>query len=172
MLSGLPGTGKTTLARALVGALAEFKVRHVQSDYIRKQLYPNPAYSDAENVHVHATVRQAIAQALLANQVVIHDSTNLREEYRQWAFDITGSLGGQVLIVHLVAQEATIRARLEERAMHGDSLSDADWNVYKLLRSIEEPVAGDHFRFVTDGDWDSEFAQLSEQIVSLIEMKA
>jgi predicted kinase len=45
LLSGLPGAGKTTFAHRLA-ALAE--VHHIESDAVRREIFPRPAYTFAE----------------------------------------------------------------------------------------------------------------------------
>jgi adenylylsulfate kinase len=86
-ITGLPGSGKTALARAAAAALkAEGEpVRVLELDEIRETLTPRPVYSDAERDVVYRALAY-LAQLLTEQGVpVIIDATAHRREWRDMA---------------------------------------------------------------------------------------
>ncbi|MHA1608193.1 MAG: adenylyl-sulfate kinase [Candidatus Freyarchaeota archaeon] len=82
---GLPGSGKSTIARALQSMLRErgINVQVLSTDILRKVVTPNPTYSEEEREIVYG-VLVFIAKLLNDNGVnVIIDATANREAYRE-----------------------------------------------------------------------------------------
>jgi len=86
-ITGLPGSGKSTIARALLERLNSLGI-HVQilsSDELRKIMTPNPKYTEEERDIVYGTLVY-IAKLLTENGVnVIIDATGNRRKYRDQA---------------------------------------------------------------------------------------
>lgn len=83
-ITGLPGSGKSVVARALRKRLAERSVRSqiLSSDELRKIVTPHPTYSEAERDIVYATL-VFVARLLSQNDVnVIIDATGNLRKYR------------------------------------------------------------------------------------------
>jgi adenylylsulfate kinase len=76
-ITGLPGSGKTTIAEKVAGALG---AKHLQLDRVRKVVTPNPDYSDKERGIVYASL--AYMAYLLVDSI---DATANRREYRDLA---------------------------------------------------------------------------------------
>jgi adenylylsulfate kinase len=86
-LTGLPGSGKTTIARGLAAALDEVNgpVEVLDSDKLRRVLTPNPTYSEEERDWFYR-VLVYIARLLTQNGVgVIIAATAHRQAYRNAA---------------------------------------------------------------------------------------
>lgn len=86
-LTGLPSSGKSTLARALAGRLraAGVVVQVLDSDELRKVLTPEPTYTTEERDWFYATLL-FIAGLLVENGVnVILAATASRRRYRERA---------------------------------------------------------------------------------------
>jgi len=86
-ITGLPGSGKSVLARAAASALHadDVPVRVLELDEIRKTLTPNPTYTDAERDVVYRTLA---AMAVLLTEVgvpVIIDATAPQRRWRALA---------------------------------------------------------------------------------------
>jgi len=82
---GLPGSGKSTIARELQRLLAEngIKSQILSTDLLRKVVTPNPTYSEEEREIVYG-VLVFIARLLNDNEVnVIIDATANRRAYRE-----------------------------------------------------------------------------------------
>lgn len=145
LVGGLPGTGKSTLARAL-GESAGFEV--IRSDVVRKQLAgldPTDRAGASEDAGLYTadwndrTYAECLARAGRVVQEggrAIVDAT-FRERGRRRAFleaaRAWGVPGGCLICT---AAPETVRDRLERRS--GDA-SDADWGVYQRAASRWEP---------------------------------
>jgi aminoglycoside phosphotransferase family enzyme/predicted kinase len=149
LTGGLPGTGKSTLARAL----AE---RHgfelLRSDVVRKEL-AGIAQTQSANIGVgqgiyeaewnERTYRELLqrAERIVSNGGrVLIDANFRRDSQRAVFFDSARDLGVPCLFLCCEASTETVRQRLAAR--RGDA-SDADWAVYEAARaSWEQPRAG------------------------------
>ena len=120
--TGLPSSGKTTLAHALSGLLRErgLAVQVLDSDELRRRLTPNPVYSEDERDWFYDTV-VFLAELLTANGVnVVIAATASRRVYRQRARDRIACFAE----VYVVCSPEVCRARdpkgLWERADRGE----------------------------------------------------
>ena len=81
-ITGLPGSGKTTIAEKVAESLG---AKHLQLDRVRKVVTPNPDYSDKERGIVYASLAY-MAYLLVDSRVsVVIDATANRREYRDLA---------------------------------------------------------------------------------------
>ena len=129
ILSGLPGTGKTTFAVALA---ARAPVVHLESDAIRRELFSVPAYAPAEHARVFRTLEGRAARALAAGRGVIVDATNLVSNERRRFVRIAEAANATIVLVRFTAPEAVIRDRL---AVPRVGYSQADVHVYDMMRA-------------------------------------
>jgi predicted kinase len=139
IMVGAPGSGKSYLGRTLSDALG---AELIQTDAVRKELFPNPSYTPAEASLVYRSCHSRIAEALAAGRRVVFDGSNLREKRRRTLYQLAERARAPALIVVAYASEATIRARLQHRMAGGDpsDQSDADWTIYLRLRRDTEPI--------------------------------
>jgi predicted kinase len=97
---GLPGSGKSTWAQAVVRAGAGEFTR-VNRDDVRRDVFgaPGKAVFDRAGEQAVTAAQQAMARALLAaGRSVIVDDTNLRLRFaRQWA-DLAHGMGAQFVV--------------------------------------------------------------------------
>jgi predicted kinase len=150
VLCGLPGAGKSRLARELS---AQAPVTVISSDRVRRILVSQPAYSDQEHAFVHAVCHRLARRGLEEGRTVALDSTNLRQQHRQRFLDLADRHHVPCHVVLVACEEATIRSRLRRR-MRGEGTdgSTADERVYELLRETVEPVREPYVRVRGDGD--------------------
>ncbi len=85
-LTGLPASGKSTIAAALKPKLEEFGSAEVfESDAVRRILTPDPTYSDAERDLFYRSLALMGAKLVSHGVTVIFDATANRRAYRDFA---------------------------------------------------------------------------------------
>jgi predicted kinase len=141
LLTGLPGTGKSFLARRLAEALP-FVI--IESDTIRKILFPQPQYTAQESRWVHRTCHALLAKLLKRGVRVIYDATNLIEYHRELVYRIGEKAGARLVVVKTVASEEVVRERLKARQEADAEVSDADWRIYRRMATRQEPISHPH----------------------------
>lgn len=164
LVVGLPGSGKSTVARLLAeytGAIV------LNSDVLRRELFPDSrSYTSTETQAVIREMERRVRELLDQRRRVILDALFTKQRPRDSYRELAGSLGVPFCIVHVTAPEDTVRERLELRARVGD-VSEATF-VYYLDRKphFEEP-RGDHYTIENSGDTkqlESDVIQLAEQL--------
>jgi len=143
-IGGLPGTGKTSLARALAPGLgAAPGALHVRSDEIRKRLHgvapeqrlPEDAYSAAATARVDAALVETVRAAIAAGHTVVADATFLDPALRLAVAASSAPFLGVWL--HALLDELARRVA----ARTGDA-SDATVAVLRRLATHESGAGG------------------------------
>jgi aminoglycoside phosphotransferase family enzyme/predicted kinase len=145
LVGGLPGTGKSELARGLAGR-AGFHV--LRSDVVRKELaggdasgrLPESHYSAEWNERTYARCLRRAREYLFEGERVVVDATFREERYRQAFLRAAVRWGVPAALLLCKATPETVRKRLEAR--HGDA-SDADWAVYQRAAASWEEMTPD-----------------------------
>lgn len=164
VLSGLPGSGKSTVAQALRGRVDAVAV---QSDVVRKQLFPVPSYTSEESAWVFAVINRVIERLLCRGVPVVLDATNLLERHRRQVAGIAGRCHARRLMVWVEASEQEIRRRLAARHSGGRAaydVSDATIAVYEQLRGRVEPIRERHTVIRTDRELEPQIDRLVRMI--------
>ncbi len=151
VVSGLPGTGKTYFSRRLAERLP-FLI--LESDVLRKQLFPAPTYSADESAYLFRTVYQLIEELLKKGIPVILDATNLEERHRERLYNITEKLDARLILVSVRAPPELVEKRLKKRmeSKNVQDNSDADWEVYQKMKATAENIKRHHFTVDTSKD--------------------
>jgi predicted kinase len=152
VMSGLPGTGKSFLARQIAHHLPCFIV---ESDFVRKTLTNGrPTYTNDESTRIHRVARAVIKHLLESGSNVISDATNLAEWHREKLYRVADETHAKLVIIQTIAPENVIRERLARRFVSRDAgdISDADWSIYEHLRTELEPIRRPHLVIDTSGD--------------------
>jgi len=156
MLCGLPGTGKSTLARKLAEQLPAVMV---ESDRVRQEIFTPPAYTAEESQHVHRICHILMGWYLRHYYHVVYDATNLYEYHRRLAYRLAARNKAQLVVAEVIASEEVVRERLSPRRRKDTitsgttDYSDADWEVYLRMRRQAEPIQHEYISIDTsDGD--------------------
>jgi aminoglycoside phosphotransferase family enzyme/predicted kinase len=141
LVAGLPGTGKSTLARGLADR-AEFRV--IRSDAVRKEL-AGPAGPRGEDLYTPDWSSRTYAECLSRAEGLLFEGrrvlidANFREDGQRRAFlDAAVRWGVPGALLLCQADPETVRRRLETRV--GDA-SDADWAVHLRVASRWEGLS-------------------------------
>jgi aminoglycoside phosphotransferase family enzyme/predicted kinase len=153
LVMGLPGTGKSTLARGL----AAEGFAWVRSDAVRKQLAGLPTeapadasvYTPAWTERTYAVCRELAEARLAEGERVVVDANFKADSQRAPLVELAASLGVPAQILVCVADDATVRERLAKRT--GDA-SDADVAVYEQARAAWEPLRPEHAAIAAEID--------------------
>jgi len=146
LVGGLPGTGKSTLARGLAEQ-AGFQV--IRSDQVRKE-HPGPLpevpqragfeqglYAPAQTALIYAECLRRAEGLLFEGQRVLVDASFRAEDWRRAFLEAAARWGVPAVWFLCQAEPEVVRVRLRDRR---DDVSDADWDVYRLLADRwEEP---------------------------------
>jgi predicted kinase len=152
MFSGLPGTGKSHLARRLAEVLP-FAV--VESDRVRKILFPECEYSGEESKWVHRTCHALMERLLQKGVRVIYDATNLHERHREQVYRLADGNQVKLVIVKVVAPQPVASGRLHSRdegSSDDRDISDADLGVYRRMSRQVDPIGRNHVVVDTSQD--------------------
>lgn len=139
-VTGLSGTGKTTVARAIGGELG---LRVVSADEVRQSIFgaAKKAAAYGEGVYTAEATRRTYeemirrASELLAEEGgVILDATFIDAELRRMAREAALGSGARWRVIDCRLDEQAVRERLARRAESGEGLSDATWEIYLQQR--------------------------------------
>jgi aminoglycoside phosphotransferase family enzyme/predicted kinase len=144
LVGGLPGTGKSTLARGLADA-HDFTV--IRSDVVRKELagagrssateFGEGLYSPEATRRTYDECLQRAERLLFEGQRAIVDATFRDEAQRQRFLESATSWGVPGLLLMCQANPDVARRRLKDRR---SDVSDADWSVYRQAAAAWEPA--------------------------------
>lgn len=163
LLVGAPGTGKSTLARRLQRAL---RAELVQTDRVRKQLFPEPRYTGGEHAAVYGWCHDVLRSVLRVGKRAIFDATNLEERNRRRVYEIADACQARLIVVWTVSPPRVVQDRLLRRGWGWDEedLSDADWEVYLELRRKADAIRRPHLVVNTATDMEP----FIERILALV----
>lgn len=147
LVGGLPGTGKSTLARQLAAAR---NLEVIRSDEVRKEL-AGLATTDSAAAEVGSgiytaewterTYAECLARAegrLRAGGRVVVDATFARESHRQMFLQAAAKLCVRACWLMCELPRDVVRARITAR--RGDA-SDANWSVFEHAERTWEPAS-------------------------------
>lgn len=151
VVSGLPGTGKSYFCRRLAERLP-FVI--LESDALRKKLFPNPTYTAAESAYLFRAIHYLIEELLKKGTPIILDATNLEEKKRERIYNIAERLNARLTIVRTEAPPELVQQRLRQRMSRKNKSdnSDADWTVYQQMKTTVEKISRRHFAVDTSQD--------------------
>ena len=150
-VSGLPGTGKSYFCHKLAERLP-FII--LESDALRKELFPQPCYSPEESTRLFRALHLLIERLLKRGISLILDATNLSERFRERLYSIADRLGVRLILVRVEAPPEVVYQRLKVRqeAASPENKSDADWAVYQRMRATAEEMRRNHYAVDTSRD--------------------
>jgi predicted kinase len=151
IVSGLPGTGKSYFSRKLAEQLPSVIV---ESDALRKRLFPTPTYSPEESRRLFSACHRLIEEYLGSGISVILDATNLVEHHREPLYRIAQRLQAKLILVQVEAPRELVRQRLQGRAerINHEDKSDAGWNIYQRMKTRVEKISRNYFAVDTSRD--------------------
>ena len=163
-LTGLPASGKSTVARGLAAELAGRGIRAavLESDAVRREIAPNAGYGEAEREAFYVTVAY-LARVLVAHGVpVIIDATANRRAYRDRAREAIP----RFLEVHVRCPLAVCQAR-DPKGIYRRGAEGTAENVPGVSATYEPPLLPEG---IVNGERDDP-SVAARRIVSALEKK-
>lgn len=137
VLCGLPGVGKSTVAEQVTDRLDAERLR---TDAVRKDLFAEPTYAEAETERVYAELHERARERLNAGESVVLDATFAQQVFRNDAREVAADSGVDFLLVRVVCAEPVVEQRLADR----EDISDADIEIHRQFREEFEEIEVDH----------------------------
>ncbi len=138
LVCGLPGAGKSTLAKAL----AEMRgAAYISSDAVRREALEERTYSPEEKFRVYDAMLRKAGAELREGRGVVLDATFYKRELRERARETAERAGAGFRIIECTAEERLLKERMEARE---GGLSEADFGVYMKVKAEYEPVEEGH----------------------------
>jgi predicted kinase len=148
LLLGYPGAGKTTTAQSVqrvTGAV------HLWADQVRRELFTQPTFSDAEHQALYERMNQQTAELLAKGKSVVFDTNFRHKRDRQRLREIASEYKARVILLWIVTDKAIARQR---------ATRDADKQPTRVLGDM--PL--DKFEFMTS---DVELPSPDEQYIQV-----
>ena len=151
VVSGLPGTGKSLFSRSLSQRIP---LAILEADALRRALFGNPSYSDQESARLFQACHKLIEELLAKGIPVLLDATNLVEFHRERLYRIAERVEAKLVLISIEAPVKTVRRRLKARfsALEPKDHSQADWSIYKRMRTTAQPIGRSHYVVDTSRD--------------------
>jgi hypothetical protein len=128
----------------------------LRTDVVRKELFADPAYTDAETEAVYAELIERARERVAAGRAVVLDATFADARFRADAREMAERAAGSFDLVAVECDEAVVERRIERR----DGISDADFEVYRHFKSVFDRIETDHVVVDNSGDEAETFAQV------------
>lgn len=145
VVCGPPGVGKTTVASEAAEQVDGIVLR---TDVVRKDLFPDPGYDEAETAAVYDELLARSRERLVDGESVVLDGTFRTREQRERAATLATEFGGAFELLRVACEESIVRQRIQGRE---DDASDADFEVHRMIREEFEPIGRDHARIDNSG---------------------
>ena len=143
IICGLPGVGKTTVAKELAPLL---NAVILSTDKIRKELFSKPMYGRRERRLIYDVMILLAKYLDMVGINCILDATFTRESSRREIKKKLGLASKDIHIIECICPEDIVLSRLRQRK---NDYSDADFSVYRKMKRIYENVRGEHMTIDT-----------------------
>jgi aminoglycoside phosphotransferase family enzyme/predicted kinase len=173
VMHGLAGSGKTTVAQAMLEHIGAVRVR---SDVERKRLHGLAArarthaapyagiYAPKTTRLTYDRLKQAVRDIVESGRAAIVDAAFLRRADRETFRGLADELGARFLIVWCRASEAALRRRVAQREAAGNDASEAGVAVLENQLATQEPLGADELAHAAPIDSESDEARLQKTI--------
>ena len=141
---GLPGSGKTYFANRVAQML---NAKYISSDSIRKEMFITPVYSSESRALVYNEMRRRMVESAKHGKEVVLDATFYSSGLRQKFIDSTQELT-DVFWIEVIADENMVKERLKRPREE----SDANFEVYQILKSKWQPCKNNHLILQSTND--------------------
>lgn len=160
IVAGLPGSGKSYFASRLAQRLG---ARYISSDITRKSMSAMGKYAFEDKLEVYEEMGREAATALRNGETVVVDATFYHQKMRDLFVTLGVLLNKPLRYLKVEADEELIRERLRHPRLD----SEADFSVYRYVRSQYEDERHDHLVIESTDDNIEQMLQRAEEYIKL-----
>lgn len=131
---GLPGSGKSYFAERLAKRM---NADYVNSDRLRKELFPIRTYSDREKNAVYTNMLIKMQKAIENKRNLVLDATFHKKGTRDFFIN---NAKDKIGFIEVWADETILKNRLKSNRLY----SEADFEVHQLIKRQWEPLEAPH----------------------------
>lgn len=142
LIAGLPGSGKTTLARAIA---KKYGASHFNSDQLRREMGLWGSYRPEDKARVYEELLRRSRQALSEGKPVVVDSTFYKASLRKTFEELAAACGQKPMWVFATAPDTVLRKRVSKPRPD----SEADESVLEKIKAAYEPLEMPHLTIYT-----------------------
>lgn len=153
VVCGLPGVGKSTVARTVADRL---NAEVLRTDAVRKELFEEPAYTSEETDAVYEELFSRTRERLTSGESVVLDATFKSRGRREDAHDLASDADVAFRLIRVDCDSDVVERRIAAR----DDISDADFDIHLQFKERFEDVEMDHVRIDNSGDEAETVAQV------------
>jgi aminoglycoside phosphotransferase family enzyme/predicted kinase len=160
LMTGLPGTGKSTVAAALA---RELGTSVLSTDRIRAEKPAPRRFTTADKGGVYERMFTRAARRLSGGRPVILDGTFYLERLRRAGAALGRRAGVPVFVVEVTAPLPIVKRRMGRRLRSARGPAPAAFRVHAFIRRSFEPVRGRHFVIDTavPAQWKRDLASIA-----------
>ena len=156
---GLPGSGKSYFASRFAKAI---NAEYINSDRVRKEMFQKRVYSDGEKKAVYDKMLDRMKESSKQKKNLVLDGTFHKKNIRKMFVEQMKGHGG-LLFIEIQADEKIIRERLKKERPY----SEADLEVYQLIRKQNEPLAEPHLILKSTDDNIEEMMRKAQEYIEM-----
>jgi len=149
LIMGLPGAGKTTLAKTLQHIT---KAARLSSDDYRLIIYPEPTFSQKEHDNLYALIDHSVEHLLAADHDVIYDANLNRYHHRAEKYRLAKNHRAAVVLWWVKTPKAIAKQR---RVAEQDQLllpeGESSITMFDRIAAIIEEPTEDESHIEVDG---------------------
>lgn len=132
----------------------------VRTDVVRKELWSDPEYTEAETRAVYDELFERARRSLARGRNAVLDGTFRDRADRKRATALAAEADAACELVKVECDEAVVRERIARRE---DDESDADFAVYLSFEEAFDPLSVAHVTVDNSGDLDATRRQVRRQ---------
>lgn len=160
LVCGLPGTGKTTIAKYIADKTGSFVFN---TDTVRKELFDKPKYTEKEKELIYNLLFEMAEKFLRSAKNVVLDGTFYKKELRARVRKMAESMKSDFHLVEVVCNERILKERMGKRKKE-KTPSDADFGIYRKIRKEYEPIREKHFVIDAGKEWEKDIDRFLKTI--------
>ncbi len=161
LVCGLPGAGKSTLAKALA---EKIDAVYLSSDIARRKMLSERTYSEHEKYRVYGRMVEEVGKLLSMGKTVVCDATFYKKKTRGEMRNAAKRAGSDMYIIKCVLNEQVLEERMRQRENDGTDASEANFSIYLKVKGLFEPINQECFDVDTSGSVEGQVKAAQEYL--------